>query len=601
MTRTGILSRARSESDNGVAVIRYLWSSLAGLLIPILVVMIGLIAVLLSTGGLTVGAVRLGTHLYVPVTAVFAEQSALVQLTELVIVSLAIAIVFALSLWLQRLSVNRRVQGITKRLHKQVLAQSIKRAEVEGAAAQAVQAAKIIDEHLPELGRGLSLWYRAVPRAILTFIGCIVVALLVNVWLAMLAIVSGIILWQLFTSLRRNEQSELINWEVPRARRRMVELVGQAPLLARLKTAGITDKAFDAELEAMYRRTADEEYRLAKIWPILFASMAVSIAVIVLGLGVNVDSGLSLPSAMIIGLALLGAALAVGRLLKLRTQLTKSSEASNSIYQYLEVSNELSPTEKRVGLIGLRNCVELQNVTIGASQENPVLGNVSLKLLPKTMVALLGTDSTSSRALVEMLMGFGTPQQGRVSIDGIQIRDIHPAALTRNVMWIAPDGPIFDGSLEENLRGDDQSINNGDMVKALEKVNVYERLIRLPEGLGTFVTAGDSMLGTEATYAIGVARALLHKPAIVLASEPPPPAEHLADDPCLSALQALRDSGSLVVILPHRLQTLRQADRVVLLNGPRIAGEGTHATLLSDSDLYRHLNYLLFNPYRHMR
>jgi ABC-type multidrug transport system fused ATPase/permease subunit len=64
-------------------------------------------------------------------------------------------------------------------------------------------------------------------------------------------------------------------------------------------------------------------------------------------------------------------------------------------------------------------------------------------------------------------------------------------------------------------------------------------------------------------------------------------------------LQELRDAGSLVVILPRRLQTLRQADRVVLMNGPRIAGEGKHSTLLSDSDLYRHLNYLLFNPYRH--
>jgi ABC-type multidrug transport system fused ATPase/permease subunit len=83
--------------------------------------------------------------------------------------------------------------------------------------------------------------------------------------------------------------------------------------------------------------------------------------------------------------------------------------------------------------------------------------------------------------------------------------------------------------------------------------------------------------------------------------EPPPPAEHVADDPCLKALRKLADQGTLVVVLPRRLSTLRTVDRVVLLNGPRLAGEGKHAELLSSSDLYRHLNYLLFNPYRQQK
>jgi len=110
------------------------------------------------------------------------------------------------------------------------------------------------------------------------------------------------------------------------------------------------------------------------------------------------------------------------------------------------------------------------------------------------------------------------------------------------------------------------------MVEALQQVDVYERLHRLPEGLSTIVAAGDSMLGVETTYALAVARALLHKPPILLAMEPPPPAEHLAEDPCLKAFGKLVENGTLVVILPRRLQTLRTANRVVLLNGPRLVG-----------------------------
>ena len=217
MSGLGTLARARSESHSGGSVLGYVWSCLAGLLIPVLVLLVGVIAFLLSGGILTEGWVRLGTSLYVPVTPAFASQTSLVQLTELVAGSFAVAILFTITLWLHRLSVNRRTNAITKLLHRRVLTQSVKRAEVEGAAAQAVQAAKLIDTHLPELGRGLSLWYRAIPRSVLTFVGCIVVALSVNVWLAMLAIVSGVIIWQLFARLRRNDQSELINWEVPRA------------------------------------------------------------------------------------------------------------------------------------------------------------------------------------------------------------------------------------------------------------------------------------------------------------------------------------------------------------------------------------------------
>lgn len=564
--------------------------------------MIGLVAVLLNSGGLKTDSVRLGTHLSVPLTPAFTQQAPLMQLTELVGASFLVAAIFSLSVWLQRRSADLRARNVVKSLHRQVLKQSQRRAELEGAAAQRVRAAHLIDHQMPLIQRGLSLWFRGIPRSILMLAGCVVVALLVNVWLALLAVVSGVLLWQLFRKLRHDDESDLNHWEVPRARHRMAELVGQAPLLGRLQTQGLADRAFAAELDTLYRRLSEEDARLARIWPLLFFAMSAAIAVIVLGLGVNlfgVDNGLSVPSALVLGLALVGAVAAAGRLLSLAGQLSVTAEASDAVYHYLERSSDIAPSEQRVGLGGLRDGVEIQDVTLGDSTGEPILSHLSLQLTPGSLVALLGTESVSTRALTELLMGFGMPAEGRVSIDGIPLRDVHPQALSRNVMWIEPGGPIWDGTIQENLIGTDETINSSDLLEALEEVDVYERLQRLPEGLNTIVTAGDSMLGVETTYAIAAARALLHKPPIVLAMEPPPPAEHLADDPCLKALRKLVDNGTLVVMLPRRLQTLRSADRVVLLNGPRLVGEGKHADLLANSDLYRHLNYLLFNPYRH--
>ncbi len=604
MSRFNTLSQPRHEPEAGSAFFSNIWSTLAGLLVPVLVVLVGMIAVLLNSNGLSSDYVRLGTHLEIPLPNEVAEQDALTQLIEFVGITFAVATIFSLAVWLQRRSADARARRIVKALHTRLLKQSLRRAELEGAAAQHVRARELIGEQLPSIQRGLSLWYGAIPRSVLMLLGCVAVALLVNVWLALLAVVSGVLLWQLFRQLRRKDESNLAPWEVPRARRRMAELVGEAPLLARIQSQGLADRAFGDELDWLYRRLGDEDLRRGRVWPLLFLATSAAVAVLVLGLGVNlfgVDSGLSVPAALVLGLALAGAVAAAGRLIALAAQLIESGEASDAVYSYLERSNDIAPSEQRVGLAGLRDSVEIHDVTLGDSTSEPILSHLSLKLSRGSFVALLGTESVSTRALAELLMGFGLPSQGRVTIDGIPLRDVHPQALARNVMWIEPDGPIWDGTIQENLQGGDDSINNQDVVKALEQVDVYERLHRMPEGLNTIIAAEDARLDVETTYAMAVARALIHRPPIVLALEPPPPAEHLTEDACRKAFRELADAGTLVVVLPRRLQTLRSADRVVLLNGPRLVGEGKHADLLANSDLYRHLNYLLFNPYRHQK
>jgi len=606
LSRFNTLSQPRNEPEGKGIAFSYLWVIPAGLLVPVVVVLVGMIAVLLNSGGLSGSVVTLGTHLVIPISEHIVGQTPLVQLNVLVAITCLIAITFSLSVWLIRRTADARARNIVKSLHEQVLKQSLKRAEFEGAAAQHIHAENLIGTQLPLIQRGISLWYRVIPHRIGILVGCVIVALMVNIWLALLAIVSGVMLWRLFLQLRYDDESTYTHWEVPRARTRMAEIVGQAPLLARMQSQGLADQTFSSELDTLYSRLDREDQRRGRIWPLLFCAISVAIAVMVLGLGVNVidageQNGLSVPAALVLALALGGAAAASKRLLALAEQLKQSGNASDKVYSYLKQRSDAAPSEHRVGLAGVRDGVEIRDVTLGAQEGQPILRNLSLRLTPGSFVALLGTESVSTRALVELLMGFGWPTEGQVTIDGIELRKVHPQALSENVMWIEPDGPIWNGTIQENLRGSSQSIHSTDIVHALQEVDVYDRLDRLPEGLNTIVTAGDSMLGVEATYAMATARALLHRPPILLAIEPPPPVEHVADDPCLRAMRKLVDQGTLVVILPRRLQTLRTADRVILLNGPRLAGEGNHVELLGSSDLYRHLNYLLFNPYREQK
>ena len=600
LNRLPTLSRARRDPSAGSSLGLYVWSVLAGLLVPLLVILLGLIAAVLNTQGLG-SSVKLGNHLRVPVPRWLYSIDPLMQLTTMVVVAFALAAAFSMVVWLHRRSADRRSRGIARNLHASLLNQSMRRAEIEGAAAQQVRAVELIGTDLPRLQDGLSLWYRVLPRSVLTLLACIALALLVNPWLTVVAVVTGYFLWKWLLGLSRRDDDEMSLWDIDRCRTAMADLVGRGPLLARLQTPGLTGRAFEAQTDRLYRLLEAEDRKSGRVWPLVFLAVTAAVAILILGMGVNsfqTENTLRLPSVVVLALALGATTAAVSRLMALAEQLKVSGDASDRIFSYLRQIGELAPSEQRVGLAGVRDGVVIEGVSLYDSTGSAILENLSLSLRPGTLVAVLGTDDVSVRALAELLMGFGSPSEGRVAIDGIPLRDIHPRALADNVMWIEPDGPIWDGTILDNVRGEDESIHNSDVVEALQKLDVYERLHRMPDGLSTIVTSTENDLGQEATYAIAVARASVHRVPIVLVAEPTAPAEHLGDDPALKTFREMAARGAIVVMLPRRLPSLREADRVVLLNGPRMAGEGDHATLLAESDLYRHLNYLLFNPYR---
>ena len=598
--RTLAAARHETEAQSG-RLSSLFWATIAGLLVPCLVLVVGLITTLLESGELDDLSARLGATLWLPLPQDFVNQPPLVQLTQLTSLAFALAVVLSFAIWRHRRAADRRASSVTKSLHTKVLKQSVRRAELEGAAAQSVNAQKLIGRQLPALQRGLSLWYRSMPRSLILLAGCVTVALLVHVWLAIVAVISGVMVWRLYRYVRGREAEETRNWELPQLRAQMAALVGRAPKMARLNAQGIAEDSFIHELEALYKKLDEKDARNGRIWPILFLASSAATAVMVIGLGLNLletEIGLSVSSAVVLGLSLVGAVAAAYRLLGLSRNLRTSGPACDAVYTYLRRSDEATPSEQRVGLAGLRDGVEFRDVSLSDSHGQAILNHITTDFSPKSLVALLGTDSVSPQAMVELLMGFGRPENGEVRIDGLKLLDVHPASISKNVMWIEPSGPLWDGTITENLAASEDRINNTDIVDALHEVGVYEQIQRLPDGLGTYASVDGESLSTEITYGIGIARALLHRPPILLVGEPPVPSTHSADDPCLHAIQTLVQQGSLVVMLPRRLQTLRSADRVILLNGPNLAGEGKHAELLADSDLYRHLNYLLFNPYR---
>jgi ATP-binding cassette, subfamily B, bacterial len=363
----------------------YVCAIATGLLIPCLVVAVGMIASLLEQRSIDRSPVRLGTHLAIPVPSAWLEQPPLVQLTHLVAIALLLALGFALATWGHRRGSERRSRAVAEALHRELLRQSLRRAEIEGAISQRERAKALIEERLPQLARGLISWWQAVPRSLLLLAGSVIVALLVDVPLASLAIISGLLLWQFYRYLKSRADEETSAWELPRSRRRLVDLVSQAPLLAKTHTGGAADHAFQAELDLLMQQIAAGQAARNRLVPLMAVAISLVIALLILGLGVNlltVPSSLSVSSALVLGLALAGAVAGSTRLMQAMSLASTADEAARAVYRFLQVGDDAAPSELRVGMVAVRDAIVFEDVELGVEGAGPILSGVSLEFRP---------------------------------------------------------------------------------------------------------------------------------------------------------------------------------------------------------------------------
>ncbi len=138
-----------------------------------------------------------------------------------------------------------------------------------------------------------------------------------------------------------------------------------------------------------------------------------------------------------------------------------------------------------------------------------------------------------------------------------------------------------------------------ELIDAVREAGAYEAIASLPDYFSTLLTDDDDRLKGDALFRLGIARALLSQASIVVANEPAEKNGATAGE-TIDALRAIARRGSIVFVQPKRSNTLRQVDQVVLLHEKKVVAVGTHNELLEKSELYRHLNYILFSPLRNV-
>ncbi|OHV42608.1 ABC transporter ATP-binding protein [Pseudofrankia sp. BMG5.36] len=329
---------------------------------------------------------------------------------------------------------------------------------------------------------------------------------------------------------------------------------------------------------------------MALMFPLVTAVASVSsVAVVWFGAG-RVESGAigvgALSAFLGYVLQILGAAVMMTYLLRM---LPRAEVCARRIGEGLATESTVAPPAAGVAALPHPARVELRDVEFRyPGAEAPVLAGVSLTAGPGETVAVVGGTGSGKSTLLSLIPRLADPSAGAVLVGGSDVRRLDRALLSRTVGYVPQRPYLFSGTVASNLHYGDPDATEDDLWRALDIAQARAFVEALPEGLAAPVTQGGTNLSGGQRQRIAIARALVGRPDVYLFDDSFSALDY-ATDARLRAALTRETSGSTVVIVAQRVNTIRGADRIVVLDEGRVVGTGTHRELFAGNPTYREI------------
>lgn len=578
---------------------------LVALCVPALAVLLGcVVASLIATGpDGTTAPIRLSQWLPDVHALLDPGLSPLSEVSLLLVASLLVLLLAAVMLYFFYRLVLRAAVEFEVALISNLRGHAKRLATVRTLSAQQTALTDCLDYHLPRVRSNLSRWWRTFPRHAVQFVACVCVAFLIQPVLGLLTLIATLLVVLCYRLLDRMRRTTLpvVRERAAQERQTLVNLSLQGPLLESVHDTAAIEKRFADQLQH-YRRDAVRSMT-SSAWKIptllMVAGLLASLFLFVIAVQIlRSQTSFSVPAAFSYALCVGAAAVSAQRLLRVWRDLQSIDTAAEELERFLSLPVEEFNDDKLKAISRISAQAELEHVTVKDSSGRKLLENVSVVFKPGRLIGVLASQPLQSHALVELLMGLGRPVSGRMLVDGTVVTDIKPQSVAACAHWVASDGTLVAGSVRDNLLRDDPKSAGRDVNEALAGARLTETIQQLPDGLATIISPGDDRLTGDMAFRLAIARAALTDASIFVIEEPRVHYDATMEQQTLDAMRSLVSPRSITVVLPQRLMTLRQCDTIIALHDHTIADIGTHAELLQRNELYRHLNYMRFNPFR---
>lgn len=391
--------------------------------------------------------------------------------------------------------------------------------------------------------------------------------------------------------------TQLLAEQATRGLRRMTESLRKARLVSSFGMEQHEQQQFELQLVAW--RGKNEQLRMQQAAGDLQRQLVllISIGIPFVILCLRLHAGLPLSDGILMGLVLLVMAVALRDLARLPELASEGSEKADEIAACLDRVPAVSQKPGATFLQPMSRTLTFNQVSCAPSQAAPLLHGLDLRLTFGERIALLSLTPEPALALASLIPRFIDPESGQVLIDGRDIREGTLESLRAEALFVSGNDPLFDATALENITCGQPDITRQQAVDAAKLAHADNFIRTLPKGYETPLGEHGVNLDVGQRFRLSLARAAVREPAILIIEEPPVALDAATKSMLDDAYQRL-SANRTVIFLPTRLSTVKRCSRVVIIHDGKVAADGPHEQLLHKSELYRHWEYVRFNPFR---